>query len=76
MRAYEVFAAMTPEFKTKLENGASLDDILPDAFAVVRETANRNEFRRVHCFRRTASNSIRDFGSVGQVICHQRDSIS
>jgi len=33
--------AMTPEFKTKLDNGASLDDILPDAFAVVREASKR-----------------------------------
>ncbi len=33
--------AMTGEFKNKLENGASLDDILPDAFAVVRETGKR-----------------------------------
>ena len=33
--------AMTGEFKNKLDNGASLDDILPDAFAVVRETGKR-----------------------------------
>jgi preprotein translocase subunit SecA len=31
----------TNEFKDKLKNGASLDDILPEAFAVVRETAVR-----------------------------------
>ena len=30
-------AAKTPEFKQRLANGASLDDILPEAFAVVRE---------------------------------------
>ena len=33
--------AMTPVFKEKLAQGASLDDILPDAFAVVREAATR-----------------------------------
>ena len=31
----------TPEFKSRLEKGESLDDILPEAFAVVRETARR-----------------------------------
>jgi preprotein translocase subunit SecA len=33
--------AKTTDFKTQLENGADLDDILVDAFAVVRETASR-----------------------------------
>ncbi|MBI2390793.1 MAG: preprotein translocase subunit SecA [Deltaproteobacteria bacterium] len=33
--------AKTPEFKQKLENGASLDDILVDAFAVCREGSRR-----------------------------------
>jgi preprotein translocase subunit SecA len=33
--------AMTAEFKQKLENGATLDDILPEAFAVVREAGIR-----------------------------------
>src|SRR5687768_2239154 len=33
--------AKTPEFKQKLENGASLDDILVDAFAVCREASRR-----------------------------------
>ncbi|HEX8730696.1 MAG TPA: preprotein translocase subunit SecA [Ktedonobacterales bacterium] len=32
---------MTAEFKQELANGASLDDILPEAFAVVRETGRR-----------------------------------
>ena len=31
----------TAEFKQKLDNGASLNDILPEAFAVVRETGKR-----------------------------------
>ncbi|HET6613623.1 MAG TPA: preprotein translocase subunit SecA [Kofleriaceae bacterium] len=33
--------AMTGEFKTRLDNGATLDDILPEAFAVVREAGTR-----------------------------------
>jgi preprotein translocase subunit SecA len=33
--------AKTPEFKDRLEQGATLDDILPEAFAVVRETSKR-----------------------------------
>ena len=31
----------TPEFRRQLDTGASLDDLLPDAFAVVREAAVR-----------------------------------
>ena len=31
----------TPEFKSRLEKGETLDDILPEAFAVVRETSVR-----------------------------------
>jgi preprotein translocase subunit SecA len=34
-------AAKTPEFKQRLANGASLDDILVEAFAVCREAARR-----------------------------------
>src|SRR3954468_2471658 len=33
--------AKTPEFKQRLEGGASLDDILVEAFAVCREAAKR-----------------------------------
>jgi len=33
--------AMTGEFKQELENGADLDDLLPEAFAVVREASRR-----------------------------------
>ncbi|HEY7021641.1 MAG TPA: DEAD/DEAH box helicase, partial [Ktedonobacterales bacterium] len=32
---------MTAEFKQELENGSTLDDLLPDAFAVVREASQR-----------------------------------
>ena len=31
----------TPEFKARLQNGETLDDILPEAFAAVREAADR-----------------------------------
>src|SRR6201992_1576060 len=34
-------AAMTPAFRKRLEDGESLDDLLPEAFAVVREAAKR-----------------------------------
>jgi len=37
----EDLRAMTGEFKQELSNGADLDDILPEAFAVVREAAQR-----------------------------------
>ncbi len=43
---YEKFSddelkAMTPKFKNELEQGKTLEDILPDAFAVVREVSKR-----------------------------------
>src|SRR5579884_1386672 len=34
-------AAKTQEFKQRLAQGATLDDLLPEAFAVVRETGRR-----------------------------------
>ena len=37
----EQLAAKTPEFKERLKNGETLDDILPEAFAAVREAAKR-----------------------------------
>src|SRR5436189_5581981 len=33
--------AKTPDFKQRIANGASLDDILPEAFAVAREASKR-----------------------------------
>ncbi|MBP3521284.1 MAG: preprotein translocase subunit SecA, partial [Oscillospiraceae bacterium] len=33
--------AKTPEFKERLQNGETLDDILPEAFATCREAADR-----------------------------------
>ena len=37
----EALREKTAEFKTRLANGASLDDILPEAFANCREAADR-----------------------------------
>src|SRR3982751_1514375 len=34
-------AGMTPAFRARLEQGETLDDLLPEAFAVVREAAKR-----------------------------------
>ena len=34
-------AAKTPEFRERLKAGATLDELLPEAFAVVREAAQR-----------------------------------
>src|SRR5687768_4455460 len=31
----------TPEFRSRLENGESMDDLLPEAFAATREAADR-----------------------------------
>ena len=35
------FPQKTLEFKDRLKNGATLDDIMPEAFALVREASNR-----------------------------------
>lgn len=37
----DALAAKTVDFKTRLDNGADLDDIMVEAFATVRETAER-----------------------------------
>ena len=37
----EALKAKTEEFKERYKNGESLDDILPEAFATVREAAYR-----------------------------------
>ena len=33
--------AQTDEFRARLEDGETLDDLMPEAFAVVREAAKR-----------------------------------
>ena len=42
----EDFPKKTQEFKDRLAKGESLDDILPEAFALVREAAKRNLVER------------------------------
>ena len=37
----EQLKAKTPEFKQRFQNGESLDELLPEAFAVVRESGKR-----------------------------------
>ena len=37
----EDFAATTADLKTRLQNGSTLDDLLPEAFALVREASDR-----------------------------------
>ncbi len=37
----EQLAAKTPELRARLAAGATLDDLLPEAFAAVREAARR-----------------------------------
>ncbi|MDO4396721.1 MAG: DEAD/DEAH box helicase, partial [Clostridia bacterium] len=37
----EELQAKTPEFKERIKNGETLDDLLPEAFAVCREAASR-----------------------------------
>ncbi len=39
-------AAMTPAFRARLEQGETLDDLLPEAFAVVREASKRTLCQR------------------------------
>jgi preprotein translocase subunit SecA len=50
----------TAEFKARLSNGATLDDILPEAFAVVREVAHRTIGMRHF-----------DVQIIGAVVLHQ-----
>ncbi len=52
--------AKTPEFKQKLEQGATVDDILMEAFAVVRESARRQVGMRHF-----------DVQLIGGVVLHQ-----
>src|SRR5512139_1732334 len=52
--------AKTPEFKDRVEKGASLDEILPEAFAVVREAA-----------RRTLGERHYDVQLIGGIVLHE-----
>src|SRR5687767_9132057 len=52
--------AMTPDFKRRLEKGATLDEILPEAYAVVREAGIRRLGMRHY-----------DVQMIGGIILHQ-----
>jgi preprotein translocase subunit SecA len=52
--------AMTPEFKRRLDKGATLDEILPEAFAVVREASVRRTGMRHY-----------DVQLIGGMVLHQ-----
>ena len=54
------FPAKTAEFKAKIKNGMSLDELLPEAFACVREAA-----------RRTLGERHYDVQLIGGIILHQ-----
>jgi preprotein translocase subunit SecA len=56
----EALRAKTLEFKARLEDGETLDDIMPEAFAVVREAA-----------RRTTGMRPFDVQAMGAVVLHQ-----
>ncbi|CUU34873.1 MAG: SEC-C domain-containing protein [Armatimonadetes bacterium] len=56
----EQLRAKTDEFKKRLQDGATLDDILPEAFAVVREAA-----------RRTLNMRHFDVQLLGGIVLHQ-----
>lgn len=54
--------AKTEEFKERLSRGETLDDILPEAFAVVREAAQRSTKEKFRHF---------DVQLMGGIILHQ-----
>ena len=54
--------ARTPMFRQRLENGEALDDLLPEAFATVREAAKRTLGQRHY-----------DVQMVGGVVLHRGD---
>lgn len=56
----EQLKAKTPEFKQRIANGESLDDILPEAFAACREAAWRVlGMKPYRCSSSAASSSTR-----------------
>jgi len=56
----ESFPAKTKEFKSKIQNGANLEDLMPEAFAHVREAAKRTLGERHY-----------DVQLMGGIILHQ-----
>ena len=56
----ESFPVKTEEFRSKIQNGAKLDDLIPEAFACVREASKR-----------TLSERHFDVQLMGGIILHQ-----
>ncbi len=56
----EDFPKKTQEFKERIKNGESLDQILPEAFAMVREASNRSRNERHY-----------DVQLIGGVVLHE-----
>lgn len=54
----EELRGKTQEFKDRLAKGETLDDILPEAYAVVREAASRSQCAEYEAFSRTADGGI------------------
>src|SRR5688500_15183311 len=62
----EQLAAKTVEFRTRLDNGEDLDDLLPEAFAVVREAAWRVLGQRHHAVQLVGGAALH-FGWVAEM---------
>ena len=56
------FPKKTLEFKEKIKNGVSLDEILPEAFALVREASNRSRSERHF-----------DVQLIGGIVLHEKN---
>ena len=56
----EEFPKKTNELKEKIQNGQSLDQILPEAFALVREASNRTRNERHY-----------DVQLIGGIVLHE-----
>jgi preprotein translocase subunit SecA len=62
----EELAAMTPAFKERLANGETLEDILPEAFAVVREAAKRTLGQR-HFDVQLVGGMVLHYGNIAEM---------
>ena len=70
----EQLKAKTTEFRERVAQGASLDDLLPEAFATVREAARRLVGTQVEvCGHNLAWNMVHfDVQLIGGIALHQR----
>ena len=69
----EALVAKTDEFKQRLENGETQDDILPEAFAVVKETCRRHvgQIWKVVGHDQTWDMIPYDVQLIGGIVLHQ-----